>query len=150
MSKGPPTGPRAPKLRVPEVALVPLRALGAPFAPLWVPLGRLPSASVALPPSERVSSAPLGRLWASPGPSQRPKCTISLNKNNDFAMSPLRTKVSPSAAFGALLGPFCAPWPPPGGPRGPLGDPQGALKARHTLSKCDFGASFLLSLHFQK
>ena len=127
MSKGPPTGPRAPKLGRSIGFLVPMKALGAPFAPLWVPLGRLPSASVARPTSERVSSAPLGRLRASPGPLHWPKCTISCNKNNDFAMSPLRTKVSPRAAFGAPEGPFWAPLAPPGGPRGPLGDPQGAL-----------------------
>ena len=127
MSKGPPTEPRAPKLGLSEVGVVPLKALGALFAPVWVLLGRLPSALVALLTSERVSSAPLFRLLASPDPLQRPKCTISNNKNNDFAMSPLRPKVTPGAALGALLGPFWAPLPPPKGPPGSLGVPLGAL-----------------------
>ena len=73
MSKGPPTEPKAPKLGRPERAVVPLKALGAPFAPVWVLLGRLPSALVALPTTERVSSAPLGRLWGCPGPSPEAK-----------------------------------------------------------------------------
>ena len=38
-------------------------------------------------------------------------------------MSPLRPKVSPRAALGALLGPSWASLPPPGGPQGPLGSP---------------------------
>ena len=73
MSKGPPNEPRAPKLGLSEVAVVPLKALGAPFAPVWVLLGRLPSALVALLTSERVSSATLGRLWACPGPPPEAK-----------------------------------------------------------------------------
>ena len=142
MSKGPPTEPRAPKLRLSEGAVVPLKALGALFAPVWVPLGRLPSALVALLTSERVSSGSLGRLWASPGPLQRPKCTISCNRNNDFAMLTLRTKVSPRAAYGALLGPFGAPVAPPGGPPGSLEVPWVPF-SRDTL-----WVNAILELHF--
>ena len=51
MSKGPPTGPRAPKLGLSEGGVASLDPLGGPFGPLWASLGCLLSALGApLPP----------------------------------------------------------------------------------------------------
>ena len=80
MSKGPPTGPRAPKLGGPERAVVSSGPLGGALGPLWAPIRRLPSALVAPVASEKSSGATFGRErpreWCPQRPSDSPNVSI--------------------------------------------------------------------------
>ena len=105
---------------------------GKPFFPPRVPFVRVFGPLSPSKPSARGPSGPVSCLrpplvdgGVAKAPLQRPKCTISCNKNNDFAKSPFRQKVLSRA----LLGPYLAPsggsngptCPPCGSPRGVVG-----------------------------
>ena len=133
MSKGPPTGPRAPKLGRPEIAVVSSGPLGGALGPLRAPIRRLPSALVAPLASGKPSGARFGRErpreWCPQRPSDSPNVSIYTVKPMIFEgrlFAEIGVQGSPWAPGRRFKDPQGSPKGPPKGTQGPPREPPGA------------------------
>ena len=133
MSKGPPTGPRAPKLGGPERGVVSSGPLGGALGPLWAPIRRLPSALVAPVASEKSSGATFGRErpreWCPQRPSDSPNEAIYIIKPMIFEgrmFAEIGVQGSPWDPGRRFKDPQRSPKGPPKGAQGPPREPPGA------------------------
>ena len=157
MSKGPPTGPRAPKPGLPERGVVSSGALGVVRGPLRATIRRLPSALAAPVASERPSGATFGRErpreWCPQRPSDSPNVSIYTVKPMIFEgrlFAEIGVQGPPWAPARRPKDPQGSPKRHPKGTQGPPKEPPGAPLAATFLDPKRFWGLFLPLFDFAK